>query len=141
MKRSASAVWRGGIKDGKGSISTQSGVLEQVRYGFSSRFAEGPGTNPEELIAAAHAGCFTMAVSAQLEEAGMVADCLETTATVTLDKVENDFRISAVHLVLFAQVPGAERQAFETLVNQAKDTCPVSRVLDARITLECSLEA
>lgn len=141
MKRSASAVWHGGIKGGKGSIATQSGVLEQAGYGFNTRFAEGPGTNPEELIAAAHAGCFTMAVSARLDEAGIVANSLETTATVTLDQVENDFSISEVHLVLFAKVPGAEHQTFEALVNQAKDACPVSRALDTRITLECSLEA
>lgn len=141
MKRSASAIWQGGLKDGKGTISTQSGVLEQARYGFNTRFAEGPGTNPEELIAAAHAGCFTMAVSAQLGEAGLVADRLETTATVTLDKQDGDFSITAVHLVLFATVPGAERQAFETIANQAKESCPVSKLLNARITLECSLYA
>jgi osmotically inducible protein OsmC len=140
MKRSASAAWQGGLKDGKGSISTQSGVLKDAQYGFSTRFEDGPGTNPEELIGAAHAGCFTMALSAQLGEAGLTADSLKTTATVTLDKVEGGFSITAVHLDLVAKIPGATQQAFEAATNNAKLNCPVSKLLNAKITLEAKLE-
>jgi osmotically inducible protein OsmC len=140
MKRSASAAWQGGLKDGKGSISTQSGVLKDAQYGFSTRFEDGPGTNPEELIGAAHAGCFTMALSAQLGEAGLTADSLKTTATVTLDKVEGGFSITAVHLDLVAKIPGATQQVFEAATKQAKLNCPVSKLLNAKITLEAKLE-
>jgi osmotically inducible protein OsmC len=140
MKRSASAAWQGGLKDGKGSISTQSGVLKDAQYGFNTRFGDGPGTNPEELIGAAHAGCFTMALSAQLGEAGMTADSLKTTATVTLDKVEGGFSITAVHLKLVAKIPGATQQAFEAATNNAKLNCPVSKLLNAKITLDAKLE-
>jgi len=141
MKRTASAAWSGGLKDGKGSITTQSGVLSNTRYGFNTRFEDGPGTNPEELIAAAHAGCFTMAVSAQLGAAGLTAESLKTSAAVTFDKVEGGFAITAVHLELVAKIPGATQQAFETAANNAKAGCPVSKVLNAKITLDAKLEA
>ncbi|MFC7513653.1 OsmC family protein [Herbaspirillum sp. GCM10030257] len=140
MKRTASASWSGGLKDGKGSISTQSGILDNTRYGFASRFEEGPGTNPEELIAAAHAGCFTMALSAQLGEAGITAENLTTKAAVTLDKVEGGFAITAVHLELVARIPGGDQKAFEEAANKAKAGCPVSKVLNATITLDAKLE-
>jgi osmotically inducible protein OsmC len=141
MKRSASAVWKGGLKDGKGTISTQSGVLKETQYGFASRFESGIGTNPEELIAAAHAGCFSMALSAQLGEAGMTAESIRTSATVSLDKGEGGFAITAVHLELVARIPGASQQAFEAAANKAKQGCPVSKVLNAKITLEAKLES
>jgi osmotically inducible protein OsmC len=141
MKRSASAVWKGGLKDGKGSISTQSGVLANAQYGFSTRFEDGPGTNPEELIGAAHAGCFSMALSVQLGEANLTAESIRTTATVTLEKIADGFAITAVHLDLVAKVPGASRQAFETAANNAKAGCPVSKLLNAKITLDAKLEA
>lgn len=141
MKRTASAVWTGGLKDGKGSISTQSGILANTQYGFGSRFESGPGTNPEELIAAAHAGCFTMALSAQLGEAGMTAENLKTSAAVTLDKVDGGFAITAIHLDLVAKIPGADRAAFETAANKAKEGCPVSKLMNAAITLDAKLES
>lgn len=140
IKRSGSAVWSGGIKDGKGSISTQSGVLDNTQYGFNTRFENGPGTNPEELIGAAHAGCFTMALSGKLGEAGMTAKKLATTATVSLDKTDDGFTITAVHLKLVAAIPGASQQAFDAAVDDAKRNCPVSKLLNANITLEARLE-
>lgn len=140
MKRTASAMWTGGLKDGKGSITTQSGVLDRTQYGFSTRFEEGPGTNPEELIAAAHAGCFSMALSAQLGEAGLKAESIRTSAAVTLDKTDGGFAITAIHLDLVAKVPGADQQTFETVANKAKVGCPVSKVLNAKITLDARLE-
>ena len=141
MKKTASAHWQGGIKDGKGTISTQSGALKDSPYGFNTRFEDKPGTNPEELIGAAHAGCFSMALSKELGEAGMTAESIETTAQVTLDKVDGGFEISAVHLTLRAKIPGAERSAFEKAVEAAKTGCPASKVLKATITLEGILEA
>ncbi len=141
MKRKASAVWEGGLKDGKGRISTNSGVLSDTQYSFSTRFEEGIGTNPEELIAAAHAGCFSMALSGQLGNAGLTAESINTTATVTLDKTEAGFTITAVHLDVTARIPGADEQAFETAANNAKAGCPVSRLLNAQITMEARLEA
>jgi lipoyl-dependent peroxiredoxin len=141
MKRSGSAVWKGGLKDGKGSISTQSGVLSNAQYGFNTRFEEGPGTNPEELIGAAHAGCFSMALSAQLGEAKLTAESIRTTATVTLEKIGGNFSITAVHLDLVAKIPGASRQAFETAASNAKAGCPVSKLLNAKITLDAKLES
>jgi lipoyl-dependent peroxiredoxin len=141
MKRTASAVWSGGLKDGKGSISTQSGILDNTQYGFSTRFENGAGTNPEELIAAAHAGCFTMALSAQLGEAGLTAENLRATATVTLDKVEDGFAITTIHLDLVAKIPGADQAQFDAAANKAKVGCPVSRLLKAEITLDARLEA
>lgn len=141
MKRTASAVWTGGMKDGKGTISTQSGVLDNSPYGFNTRFEDKPGTNPEELIAAAHAGCFSMALSGQLGEAGMTAQSIRTSAAVTLEKVEGGFAVTAVHLDLVARIPGADRKAFETAANNAKVGCPISKLLKANITLDAKLEA
>ena len=141
MKRNASAEWKGGIKDGKGTISTQSGVLADTQYSFSTRFEDGIGTNPEELIAAAHAGCFSMALSGQLGNAGLTAESINTTATVTLDKVDGSFAITAVHLEVRAKIPGADQQAFETAANNAKAGCPVSKLLKAEITMNAQLEA
>jgi osmotically inducible protein OsmC len=140
MKRKASAVWTGGLKDGRGTISTQSGVLSDTQYSFSTRFEEGIGTNPEELIAAAHAGCFSMALSAQLGETGLVAESINTAATVTLEKTEAGFTITAVHLDVTARIPGADPQAFTVAANNAKAGCPVSRVLNAQITMDARLE-
>ena len=141
IKRSGSAVWSGGIKDGKGNISTQSGVLDKTQYGFNTRFEDGPGTNPEELIGAAHAGCFTMALSGKLGDAGMTAKSLNTTATVTLEKEGAGFTITAVHLNLVAEIPGANQQAFDAAVKDAKENCPVSKLLNATITLDARLNA
>ncbi|MHA6491755.1 OsmC family protein [Pseudomonas borbori] len=141
MKKTASAHWQGGIKDGKGTISTQSGALSNNPYGFNTRFEDQPGTNPEELIGAAHAGCFSMALSKELGEAGMTAESIETKAEVTLDKVDGGFAITAVHLTLKARIPGADRAAFEQAVETAKNGCPVSKVLNAEITLEATLDA
>jgi osmotically inducible protein OsmC len=140
IKRNGSAVWSGGLKDGKGTVSTQSGVLNQAQYGFNTRFEDGAGTNPEELLGAAHAGCFTMALSAQLGEAGMTAEKLETTATVSLDKVEGGFAISAVHLNLVATIPGASEEAFQEAARKAKEGCPVSKLFNANITLDAKLQ-
>ncbi|HEY6615651.1 MAG TPA: OsmC family protein [Vicinamibacterales bacterium] len=140
MKRNGSAVWRGGLKDGKGTVSTDSGVLSNTQYSFSTRFEDGKGTNPEELIAAAHAGCFSMALSAQLGNAGMTAEQIQTTASVSLDKTDGGFAITAVHLDVRAKIPGADKQAFETAANNAKSGCPVSKVLNATITMDAKLE-
>jgi osmotically inducible protein OsmC len=141
MKRSASAVWKGGIKDGKGTISTDSGVLSDTQYSFSTRFEDGKGTNPEELIAAAHAGCFSMALSGQLGQAGLTAESIRTTASVRLEKTDAGFAITSVHLDVTAKIPGADQKAFETAANNAKAGCPVSKVLNAEITMEAKLEA
>jgi osmotically inducible protein OsmC len=141
MKRKASAVWKGGLRDGKGTISTDSGVLSNTHYSFSTRFEQGIGTNPEELIAAAHAGCFSMALSGQLGNAGMTAESINTTATVTLDKTDAGFTITAIHLDVRARIPGADQQAFEKAVNNAKAGCPVSRLLNAQITMDAKLES
>lgn len=141
MKRKASAVWKGGIKDGKGTISTDSGVLSETQYSFSTRFEDGKGTNPEELIAAAHAGCFSMALSGQLGEAGLTAESINTTAAVTLEKTADGFAITAVHLDVTAKIPGADQGAFETAANNAKAGCPVSKLLNAKITMDAKLEA
>ena len=141
MKRKASAHWRGGLKDGRGTISTQSGVLSDTQYSFSTRFEEGIGTNPEELIGAAHAGCFSMALSGQLGNAGMVAESINTTATVTLDKTEAGFTVTEIHLEVTARIPGADEAAFETAANNAKAGCPISRLLNAKITMDAKLES
>jgi lipoyl-dependent peroxiredoxin len=141
MKKTASAHWQGGIKDGKGTISTQSGALKDAPYGFNTRFEDQPGTNPEELLGAAHAGCFSMALSKELGDAGMTAESIETRAEVTLDKQEGGFAITAVHLTLKARIPGADRAAFEKAVETAKNGCPVSKVLNAEITLEAVLDS
>ncbi len=140
MKTQGSAAWRGGIKDGRGTISTKSGALKEYPYGFASRFEGKPGTNPEELIGAAHAGCFTMALSLILGEAGLTAERMETTAEVTLDKVADGYEITRVHLTLRAKVPGADRAKFEELSGKAKAGCPVSKLLKAEVTLDATLE-
>lgn len=139
IKRHGSARWQGGIKDGKGEISTESGALNAYPYGFASRFEGKPGTNPEELIAAAHAGCFTMALSLILGEAKLVAEHMETTATVTLEQVEGGYAITAVHLMLKAKIPGADQETFEKLSGMAKAGCPVSKLLKAEISLDAVL--
>ena len=141
MKRNASAEWRGGLKDGKGTISTDSGVLADTQYSFSTRFEEGVGTNPEELIAAAHAGCFSMALSGQLGNANLTAESIRTTASVKLEKTDAGFTVTEVHLQVVARVPGASQEAFETAANNAKAGCPISRLLNAKITMEARLEA
>jgi lipoyl-dependent peroxiredoxin len=141
MKRKASAEWKGGLKDGKGTISTDSGVLTSTQYSFGTRFEEGKGTNPEELIAAAHAGCFSMALSGQLGNAGLTAEQIRTSANVTLEKTDAGFTITSVHLDVTARVPGADQTAFETAANNAKAGCPVSRLLNAKITMDAKLEA
>jgi len=139
MKTSGSAAWQGGIKDGKGAISTRSGALQDYPYGFASRFEGKPGTNPEELIGAAHAGCFTMALSLILGEAGFTATRMSTTAEVSLDRLDDGFAITAVHLKLDATIPGIDKPKFEELVAKAKSGCPVSKLLKADITLEATL--
>ena len=141
MKRKASAEWKGGLKDGKGTISTDSGVLANTQYSFSTRFEEGKGTNPEELIAAAHAGCFSMALSGQLGNAGMTAESIRTTANVTLEKTDAGFTVTLVHLDVTAKIPGAEKEKFETAANNAKAGCPISRLLNTKITMDAKLEA
>lgn len=141
MKKTASAHWQGGIKDGSGTVSTQSGALSNVPYGFNTRFEDQPGSNPEELLGAAHASCFSMALSKELGDAGMTAQSIDTQAEVTLDKVAGGFAITAIHLSLKATVPGADREAFEQAVETAKNGCPLSKVLKAEITLDASLDA
>jgi lipoyl-dependent peroxiredoxin len=140
MIRKASAVWQGGLKDGKGSISTESGALKETQYSFSTRFENGVGTNPEELIAAAHAGCFSMALSAQLGGANLKPERIATTATVTMEKLDAGWTLTAVHLDVAAKVPGATAAAFETAAGNAKSGCPISRVLNAKITMDAKLE-
>jgi osmotically inducible protein OsmC len=141
MKRNASAEWKGGLKDGKGTISSDSGVLANTQYSFSTRFEDGKGTNPEELIAAAHAGCFSMALSAQLGTMGLTPASIRTSASVSLEKVGDGFAITAVHLVVKASVPGADAAQFETAASNAKAGCPVSKVLKATITMDATLES
>ena len=139
MKKTGSAAWRGGIKDGVGSISTESGALKAYPYGFASRFEGKAGTNPEELIGAAHAGCFTMALSLILGEAGLTAEQLNTSAEVTLEKDGEGFSITKVHLTLRGKVPGADEARFLELAGKAKQGCPVSKLLNAEITLDAAL--
>ena len=141
MIKKASAIWKGGIKDGAGTISTETGVLNEAPYGFKSRFENGKGTNPEELIGAAHAGCFSMALSLILGEAGMTAEKIETHAAVTLEKVGDGFSITASHLDVTAKIPGADAAKFQEAANKAKAGCPVSKVLNAKITMNAKLEA
>ena len=140
MKRTANAQWSGDLKAGKGKISSASGVLSSTPYSFGTRFEDGKGTNPEELLAAAHAGCFTMALSAQLGVAGLTAESLETACTVTLEKVGDGFSITESHLELKAKVPGASEAAFKTAVENAKSGCPVSKLYKTNITLSYTLE-
>lgn len=138
MQRKASATWHGTLKEGKGTISTESGVLKDTQYSFHTRFEDGKGTNPEELIAAAHAGCFTMALSGQLTNANLKPESLETTAEVTLEKLEAGPTVTKIHLITRAKVPGASKEAFETAANAAKTGCPISRLLKAA---EISMDA
>ena len=139
INRIASAAWSGGLRDGKGSISTESGALAAYPYGFAARFEGKKGTNPEELLGAAHAGCFTMALSLILGEAKLTAEQMDTSAKVTLEQVEGGFEISAVHLTLKAKIPGTDQKTFEELAGKAKAGCPLSKVLKANITLDASL--
>jgi len=141
MQRKGSAVWTGGLRDGKGSISTASGVLKDTQYSFSTRFESGVGTNPEELIGAAHAGCFSMAFSAALEKAGFKADRVATEAAVSLEKVDAGFAITAVHLTVTGKVPGVSEAQFQEIAAGAKAGCPVSKVLNAKITMDAKLES
>jgi osmotically inducible protein OsmC len=140
MKRKASAVWTGGLKDGNGAISTDSGVLSETQYSFRTRFEDGKGTNPEELIAAAHAGCFSMALSNELGRVDLRPERIRTSAAVALEKTATGFEITSVHLDVTAKVPGASRQSFEAAANAAKAGCPVSKVLKAEITMDATLE-
>jgi osmotically inducible protein OsmC len=139
MNRKASAVWNGSLKEGKGKISTDSGVLRDTQYSFSTRFEDGAGTNPEELIAAAHAGCFSMALSGQLTTAGTPPDSINTTATVTMEKLDAGFTVTKVHLDVSAKVPGATAESFQTAATNAKNGCPISRLLKAEITMTATL--
>ncbi len=141
MKKSGSAVWKGDLKTGEGSISTETGVLRDAPYGFKARFEDGPGTNPEELIGAAHAACFSMALSMILGENNLTADRIATKADVTLEKQDDGFAITKVHLTLTATIPGTDDKAFQELANKAKVGCPVSKLLHATITLDASLES
>jgi osmotically inducible protein OsmC len=142
MQRKGSAVWRGGLKDGKGTVSSESGVLRDTQYSFATRFESGAGTNPEELLAAAHAGCFSMALSGQLGAANMTAESINTTATVSLEKVEGGFAITKVHLDVTAKIPGANQQAFDTAASNAKAGCPVSKLFKgAEITMTAKLSS
>ena len=140
MKRKASAEWKGGLKDGKGTVSTDSGVLSNTAYSFSTRFEDQPGTNPEELIAAAHAGCFTMALSGQLGNRGMTAGKINTTATLTMEKLEAGWTVTAIHLDVKAKIPGGDAAKFDEAAQAAKSGCPISRLLNTKITMEAGLE-
>jgi len=140
MQRKASAIWKGSLKEGKGSISSASGVLNNTPYSFTTRFENTPGTNPEELIAAAHAGCFSMALSAQLGGASLTPASIETSATLTMEKLESGWTITAVHLDVVGRVPGADEAAFAKAAENAKAGCPVSKVLNAKITMSAKLE-
>ncbi len=139
IKRNASAKWQGSGKDGTGSLTTQSGVLKEAPYGFNARFGDGKGTNPEELIAAAHAGCFSMASAFQLSGAGHPPDSLDCDANLTMEQIPGGWKIAAIHLVLKAKVPGLDDAKFQELVKGAKENCPVSKVLNADITLDAKL--
>ena len=139
INRSGSAVWTGGLKDGKGAISTQSGALDAYPYGFATRFEGQPGSNPEELIAAAHASCFTMALSLILGDAGLTAEKMETSAVVTLERQDDGFAVTASRLTLKATIPGADDATFQDLAAKAKANCPISKLLKAEISLEAEL--
>jgi osmotically inducible protein OsmC len=140
MKRKASAVWHGGLKDGKGGISTDSGVLKDTQYSFGTRFENGVGTNPEELIAAAHAGCFAMAFSAELGKVGLTPESIAATATVTLDKTDAGWTVTESHLDVKAKVSGANRTTVLGIANVAKAGCPISRLLKANVTMDATVE-
>jgi len=139
MKRKASAVWNGGLKNGKGTMSSDSGVLANTQYSFSTRFEDGIGTNPEELIAAAHAGCFSMALSAELEKAGLAPESVNTNSTLSFEKTDAGFTITTIHLDVVAKVPGADAETFAKIAEGAKGGCPVSRALNAEITMDAKL--
>ncbi len=139
MKRNGSAVWTGGLQDGKGHVSTASGALSSTPYNFRMRFEEEKGTNPEELVAAAHAACFSMALSLFLGEAGMTAESISTKATVSLDKVDGGFAVTSSHLETTVRIPNANKAAFEKAVETAKTGCPISKLLNAKITLDARL--
>ena len=141
MQRKASAVWKGGLKDGKGVVSSASGVLSNTPYSFTTRFENTPGTNPEELIAAAHAACFSMALSAQLGNANLTPESISTNATLTMEKLDSGWTITAVHLDVAARIPNADAAAFKTAADNAKAGCPVSKVLKATITMDAKLES
>jgi osmotically inducible protein OsmC len=141
MQRKASAVWKGGLKDGKGSVSSTSGILSNTPYSFTTRFENAPGTNPEELIAAAHAACFSMALSAQLGNASLTPESINTAATLTMEKLDSGWTITAVHLDVVGRVPKADAAAFQKAANDAKSGCPVSKVLKANITMNATLES
>jgi osmotically inducible protein OsmC len=140
MDRKATAIWKGGLKAGKGAISTASGVLKDTQYSFGTRFENGVGTNPEELIAAAHAGCFAMALSAQLGESGITPESIQATATVSLEKTASGWEVTKSHLDVRARIPGGDRAAFESAAANAKAGCPISRLLKAKITMDATLE-
>ena len=139
MKRKASAIWSGNLKDGKGTLTTESGVLSSTPYSFRTRFESEKGTNPEELIGAAHAGCFTMALSMILGMAGMTAEKLETEATITLEQKDGGFAVTASHLDVKATIPGADAAEFEQAAQTAKANCPISKLLNATITMDAKL--
>ena len=140
MQRIASAVWKGGLKDGKGTVSGPSGALNNTPYSFSTRFEDKPGTNPEELVAAAHAGCFSMALSGQLGGAGMTAESIQTKATLTMEKLDAGWTVTSIHLEVTAKIPGAEKAKFEQAATNAKNGCPISRLLNTKITMDAKLE-
>lgn len=140
MQRKATAIWQGGLKDGKGAISTDSGILKQTQYSFSTRFENGSGTNPEELLAAAHAGCFAMALSNELGKAGMVPNKLEATATISLDQVAGGFEITKSHIDLTADIPKADEGKFKAAVKAAETGCPVSKLFKAEISVSAHLK-
>ncbi len=140
MKKSASVVWQGSIKEGQGLISTQTGVLEDAPYGFKSRFEDGPGTNPEELLGAAHAACFSMALSLMLGQNGLTPERIDTKAEISLEKVGDGFEITASHLTVLARIPGTDADTFAWIAAQAKEGCPVSKVLKAKITMDARLD-
>ena len=141
MQSTASAVWKGSLKAGSGAISSRSGVLSDTAYTFATRFEGSAGTNPEELVAAAHAGCFSMALSAQLGEAGLTPDHVSTTATVTLEQTDGGFAVTKIHLDVSARIPGADRSAFDTAANNAKTGCPISKLMNAEISMSANLES
>ena len=139
--KNGSAVWKGGIKDGGGTISTETGVLKEAPYGFKARFEDGPGTNPEELIGAAHASCFSMAFSLMLGEAGFTADKIETNAAVSLEKLDSGFEVTSSHLTVVATIPGIDQTKFDDIANKAKAGCPISKLLKTTITMDARLQS
>ena len=139
MDRKGSAVWQGSFREGKGAVSTESGALESAAYSVSSRFEHGTGTNPEELLGAAHAGCFSMSLAGQLAREKLTAERIATTATVTVEKLEAGFGITHVHLAVEATIPGADQATFERLAGAAKAGCPVSKLINAQITMDAKL--